>query len=91
MEELPGRAGAGGNENFGRLTAREVGLKFVFCFVGQDLFVLRMHHRLVHFSGVVQCAGYLDKGEGMDEGGVVSFGCLIVGLILASLFPPRRV
>ena len=68
MEELPGRARAGGNENFGCLTAREVGLKFVFCLVGKDLFVLRVHYRLVHFSGVVQCAGHLYKGEESGRG-----------------------
>lgn len=73
MKELPGRAGAGSNENLCRLTAHEVSLKFIFCFVGQDLFVLRMYHCLVYFSGVVQCAGYLDMPEGVDGGGGCEF------------------
>jgi len=60
MEELTGGAGTGGDEDFGCLVAGEVGLEFIFRFVCQHLFVLGLHHRLVHFPRVVQRAGDLE-------------------------------
>jgi len=75
MKELSGRARAGGDEDFGCLVAGEVGLEFIFCFVCQDLFVLGLHHRLVHFPGVVQGAGHLNERMRGGEG-CVTLGCM---------------